>query len=287
MIKVGETFVRRGSRNQLWQRTYERTFTVTTDDPDDGPATVAAALPVGIGDSYVCRNDSDPGSFCQSIDVECTTDDGKGWTAVARYGPYDANLEPANPVERPIKVSWSFARFERPVIVDLDGVPVLNSAGDPFDPPLTIDDSRPILTIVRNEQGFDPLLAYQFKDAVNADAFWGVGPGIVKVLDISDELTKDPDIGWYHVVTYQFEFNPDGWQAHIADLGYRELNLTNELVPILFKGVPATVPARLNGEGGYLEDPDAETVFLDFNVYRSLPFAPLNLDPSMVPGSPS
>lgn len=286
VVKVREPFARSGSINAQWQREYERAFTVETDDADDGPVTVGAAIPVKIGDTYRSRNDSDPGSYCQSIRVSCDTEGGKFWTATAQYGPRDIlSQEPRDPTERPIKVSWSFSRFERPVVLDQDGKPVLNSAGDPFDPPLTVPDSWPLLTIVRNERTFDSLLAYNFNEAVNLDPFWGVDPGIVKVLDINGELAKDQDIGWYYVVTYQFEFNPDGWQPSVPDLGYRELDASGKPTDITVDGTPVGKPVRLNGKGKYLDKADTTgpTKYLDFRVFKEREFAGLNLDPSMIP----
>ena len=60
-----------------------------------------------------------------------------------------------NPLLQPIDVKWSNRSQEIVADIDINGNPVVNTAGDPFDPPLMEDDPRPVLTIVRNEAIFN------------------------------------------------------------------------------------------------------------------------------------
>jgi hypothetical protein len=283
VIEVSELYARSGSIGEDWKRTYSRQWQIITDDKRDGPVTVLAALPVRRGNAFESGNDVDVGAYCNSISVSCTGIDGKQWEASAEYGPFDSNVVPANPIERPIDISWGFDQFQRVAERDVDDVAVLNSAGDPYDPPAMIDDSRSVLTITRNESTYNDELAADFKDTVNLDVFWGKAPGTVKVMMISAQIKRDSDIGWYWVVTYQFHINKSGWIQPILDIGMRQLKVGGTAYePINVNGVPISAPAKLDGEGRALA-PGEEPVFLDFTLYEEREFASLNLTLDMIP----
>jgi hypothetical protein len=265
---------------------------VVTDDPYTGAKSVVNSLPVAIGQKYSLADglgatvESDPGAFVQGIEVRATEEDGCQWECSATYGAYDATQLPSNPVDWPLRISHSFAKFESVADEDTDGNAILNSAGDYFDPPVTRDDSRPILRIQRNEKEFDPDTAFKYKDAVNKDPFFGADPGTVKCADIQAELSFNNDVGWFYACTYEFEYNPDGWEKQILDMGLKYLDATDTLVPVMEKGIPATSPVLLDGGGGILASGD-DPVFLKFKVYPEVDFAPLNLDPKGQPGQPA
>jgi hypothetical protein len=282
---------RTGNANAQWRRGYQRVFYVDFDSPFYGPKTVIAALPVAIGQKYALTDitgsiiEKDDGAFVQSIDVRVSSEDGCQWEATVTYGPYDANQQPQNPIDWPLQITHSFAKFESIANEDIDGNAILNSADDYFDPPVTRDDSRPVMRIARNEATFDPATAYQFKDAVNKATFFGADPGTVKCADISADLIFNPDIGWYYSVSYEFEYNPDGWEKQILDQGLKYLDSTGSKVPVTEKGIPATSPVLLDGNGAQLAA-GADPVFLKFKVYPEEDFDSLNLDPKGQPGQP-
>ena len=283
VVSVEAVYDREGSIGSDWRRTYRRAWIVITNDKNDGAKTVRESLPVSIGNSYVDGNDSDRGAFCQSIRVTNVTADGLQWTAAAEYGPYDATVNPQNPTERPIKVSWSRSQFERVADFDQDGKAIVNSAGSRFDPTVMIDDSRSVLTITRCESTYDEDLASNFRDAINRDAFFNYDPYFVKVMDITAELTRDPDIGWYWVVTYQFAINRDGWRRKILDIGFEYINPAGSKVKIVdAKGQPVADARLLDGQGALLASA-ADPVALEFKVFKELSFELLNLTRDMIP----
>lgn len=278
-IDVKETFqARRSTQGKDWKRTYTRTWRAITNDPHVDACEVRESCPVAIGQTYAAGSRSDFGSFVQSITAECSDSDGKGWTITAEYGPYDANQWPQNPTERTPKVSWSFAQFEAIADQDVDGNPILNTAFDYFDPPVTKDDSRPILTIVRNEATFDENLAEDYKDTVNADAFWGKDAKTVKVSNISAEWAFDSDIGFYFIVTYEFHVNKDGWKKKPLNQGMRQLSSDgSKQQQILVNGAPISSPALLDEDGVVLAA-GADPVYLEFEVYPAVDFGIFNMD---------
>lgn len=285
VIEVSEVYQRSGTQNQDWKRTYSRQWQVITNNHADGPVTVRESVPVRIGNVFECGNDVDLGAYCTSINASCTAVDGLQWEVTAEYGPYDANVAPANPVERPIEISWGFDQFQRVAERDANDDPIVNSAGEPFDPPVMIDDSRSVLTITRNESTYNDELAADFKDSINLDVFWGKAPGTVKVMMISAQLKRDQDIGWYWVVTYQFQVDKNGWKRPLVDIGMRQLSVSGTAYePILINGVPISAPALLNGEGR-ANAADDEPVLLYFDTYKEREFASLNLTLDMIPSN--
>src|SRR5262249_15878222 len=93
----------------------------------------------------------------------------------------------AGPLFKRPDVRWGFANFQRPGIWTIDNPSraIVNSAGEPFDPPVEIDDSRLVLTLVRNEPAFAPLTSLLYKDAINSDTFLGAAPGLAKIAMLS------------------------------------------------------------------------------------------------------
>lgn len=265
-----------------WKRTYTRTWQVITDDPNTGPITVTAAVPVAIGDRYTNDNgtEQDYGSFCISIRTTVVAEDGLQWNVVAEYGAFDPTQWPENPLLKPPDIEWTFKPFEKTVDEDIDGNAVVNTAGDAFDPPLTCEDPRPVLMISRNEATFDPSLAYTYKNAVNTDVFFGAEPSKCKVSQISGRRQWDQYLssidqngGFYWTVTYEFEFTPDTWQKKVLNQGLRKLNeSTGQQEQITIGGAPITSPVLLDESGQPLE-PGAEPYILEFRVYPEFAFA--------------
>src|SRR5207253_200553 len=80
------------------------------------------------------------------------------------------------------------------------------------------------LTIVRNMAQFDEGQAEDYKDSINAGSFFGAAAKKVKCVAITGVRVPHPDLGWYWEVTYEFEFNRDGWVKQVLDQGMRSLD---------------------------------------------------------------
>jgi hypothetical protein len=128
----------------------------------------------------------------------------------------------------------------------------LNTAYEPFDPPLAYAAKYPVLSVIRNEAfgQYSPALAYAYRDAVNSDAFAGEDPGKAKVAKISGKRTFHNDIGVYYEVTYEFEFNPAGFRRKIPSLGMRQLNVAGTAYEQVFvQNTPVSNPVLLDANG--------------------------------------
>lgn len=287
VISIDETFDGRvASIRRDWTRTYTRRFRVITDDPQtEGIAVIEAAIGT-IGNAYSAGGKSDLGAYCSQVTATDLGEDGKSWIVQADYEPFNPNVFPKDPTQWPIKVSWGTAQFERIADQTVDSPPkaVTNSAGDPYDPPVTRDDSRPVLTIVRNETSFDQGFASLYRDSINSDPFWGYDPYCAKCLTIEGDLDNNTDIGWYWIVTYKFEFNDDTWKRSILDAGFRQTNsgVTDVQAILDAKGLPIATPSLLDGHGKKLSL-TGNPVFNTFRIYKEIAFDGLNLTPEMIP----
>ena len=281
--------VRSRSIDAQWHRTYKRAWRVTTDGPfATGALGATLAIPVFFGQYYTFYDgltliEFDEFAFALKIDTVEEGVDGCNWIVTVEYGPYDPTQFPENPLNHPIKISWGENRFDQVVFEDINGNPVVNSAGDYFDPPVTCDDSRPTLRIVRNEPTYIPQYALTWKDTTNLDTFYGFAPGTVKMSTPLGELDYNPICGFYYIVTYQFEINPNGWAKQILDQGMRQIVSGSKTNILDDDGTPITAPIPLKGNGKKLVT-GGTPVALTFNVYQQSDFSQLNLDPNAAPG---
>lgn len=258
-------------------RVYANSLVVVTDDAAMGPRAVLAALGLRNGDFYRfplagTAAEWDYGSFIQSLSCKKAAEDGKQWLVEVQYGPFDwqtqggAVAEAAavgmfDPMRVPPQVSWSSAKYERAVLKDARGTPIQNTAGDPFDPPLKVDDSRPVLSIVRNESRFDPLYAGLFKDTINGGTFLGYDPHTVKCADITAKREYHADYGYFWEVLYTFELRPvrrdsngelidAGWVELVLNAGLRQKSADGSKVEqILVQEAPVSSPVLLAESG--------------------------------------
>lgn len=279
------------------QRDYLQSFMVITDDPADGPQVARTAIdPNGgpvipqPGVFYVAGNDVDLGCYVKRVRAEQEGDSGLIWKVTVDAESFNPDIpkpEP-DPTQRPPEVSWDFGQFQRVAEKDVvTGKAIVNSAGQAFDPPIQVDDSRPLYTCERNEASFDPNVAFAYKDAINSDALTlgglAVAPGQAKMQNISAHREFDNN-QFYWAVTYQIAVKDDGWTEQVLDQGRYKLGQNNKLTPCVDdQGNEVTDPVLLNGSGGQLDLPPAAPgnsgapVYLPFNVYDSLPFIALAL----------
>lgn len=279
VTSVHQKWNRSSDLNEKGERTYTLTYDVETDDPETGAGAVREAVGWFRGEPYSTSTEFDPGAFCVGINSSCKDDDGLGWTVTVNFGPppqgQDSPTE--NPLNQPAQVSWSFSGFTRPVDQTIDGEAIVNTAGDPFANAIERDDSRPLLSISRNEASFNASLAYSYRDTVNSDSFMGAGPGQVKVSNISGDRQYDPNFGFYWTVSYEFEFNSEGFETKIVAAGLRQKGDNGKPENILVQGQPINDPMLLDKKGKQLK-PGAPPHVQEFKIYNETSFSAFNLE---------
>lgn len=266
-------------------REYTRVFRVRMSRAGDGclTAVMAPGIPP-LGLNYATTIEYDLGAICRSLEPRQISKYVYEVTAKYSSKPSDSEEQDPNPLLRPPDIAWSKATYGKPLAKDLDGKPVVNSAGQPYDPPVEIERTRQVLTITRNELAYDYDLAEEYADALNSDTFYGKPAGRAKFA--MPVATWKWENGYeYWQVTYQIDFHPEGWALLLLDQGSYELvdgpDSTKVRKPIVDSGVTHSGLVLLDGEGGRLaqSEIDAGNCFWRTpKAFEEKPFAPWGLD---------
>ena len=266
----------------LTTRTYNVMLKFTMDETWSGPQSILQTMGWEYGQIYAFRGDYDKYSFLTEIKIEETNY--MEFTATLTFTIFNPQEQgDVNPLLQPIEVAWGFRDQEVVQFLDYDGNPIVNTAGEFFDPPITEPMSIPLLTIQRNEPigTYSPAKAYTYRGAVNSDTFAGEDPGKCKVLQISGKRLYNPICRWYFQVTYEFEFNPDGFRRHVPSMGYRQLSKDQtKLEQIVVQGSPASNPMCLDENGRWNLTP----YIMEFQTRAELPFQIFNFDDDILQG---
>lgn len=267
---------REGGGNLDGAITHTQLYRVKTDSKWDDQTTVlqAAALPY-LGQPHP----SDVSSYCNSLRARNEGASPFFWTVTATY----SNQREASdsPLDDPIEYQWGTEQFQEVADTDQNGEGIVNSAGDPFDPPIMRDLSRRSVTITSNE-AFVPTWVLSYQDAVNSDAITidgvSLSEGQAKCQQVSVSPTRIRNDQEFRIVTLTIHMNNDGWGYKVLDQGFRERDDDNKLKQILNEAdeTEPTAPVLLDGNGKAQTDPTvASAVFLDFDIYPKLPFGEL------------
>lgn len=267
---------REGGADSQGVVSHTRIFRAKTDNKWDDETTVLTAVNVpGVGDQHP----TDITSYCVSTTARNESASPFFWTITSVYS--SERERGADPTADPIQVSWNTEQFQRVADTDRNGEGIVNSAGDPFDPPAMRDDSRRSVQIVSNEP-FVPTWLLSYQDAVNnADIIIdGVtvpaGKAKCQQVSVSPERYRN-DIP-YRIVTLTLHLSNDNWDLKLLDQGFRERDDNNKLKQIKNEvdNLEPTAPVLLDGNGKAQTDPTtASAVYLNFEVYPELDFSAL------------
>jgi hypothetical protein len=294
------------------KRDYQREFIVLMDALTDGSIQVSVAPGIPrLFDLFIDTDGTrDLGARCYDVRAKQDADDPYRWHVTAKYTSGDrsrySKFSPergdergsdANPLQRPPIVIWGQQKVQRVLEFDMsqqavgqNGQPVLNSAGDPFDPPVVVEDTYPTLTYIRNEGTFDPGVPIAYKDAINNDVFLGAPQYCSKVDGITARSNVENNLQYFEV-TYQFSFrrwNPPvekGWLSQILDRGFYEIDANGNKKRIKDGFAQDIVtPFPLDGKGGKLvgtgaligNGPGRQFQASDYKYLTFIPYQVLN-----------
>jgi len=178
---------------------------------------------------------------------------------------------------------WRYACGQQEVAIeeDVDEFAMLNSAGDPFDPPPTRPEPYLIMTAVKNMADVDAnSIVNDYLHHVNSAAFRGLPIGQVYLADFSASQKYKYGVHYYET-QWTFWARERTWQLRILDCGFRcwpgPPTLAN--VRYLIRGpdsAPVQSPALLDGTGRQLV-PGGTPVFLTFTICDSVDFNALGI----------
>ena len=275
---VGELAEARTATNSKGIRTYERGFRLTTSARTDNAANVGsnASLPI-IGNTHP----GDAKAFCTDLRVRCV----RGWRIWEVTASYSSERElNTAAASDPARITWDSEQFAKVATQDRDGYAITNSAGEYFDPPAEIDDSRRVVTIEKNLASV-PTWILDYQDAVNSDTFTvdgvSIAIGTAKMQKVTVGPVEERNGTSFRTVRFTISLQRDGWALKILDAGYTKKNAddnTKREQATLDDGTDPKLPVLLDGNGDVLNNPSPVTaVFRTFNVYQARTFASLPL----------
>lgn len=265
-------------------RQHTKTFQVTVDTKNDSWAAVTASGIPAYGEVH-------PDDL-SAVVVDISSQETAStviFHVVVTYETQTRNFVLSdNPLDDPVDIDWAFQAYEIGLERDVGGAPVVNSAGDAFDPPYTVDRYHPVVTIVRNEATFNPTTALSKQGKLNDDsvriAGLSISPGEGKLIDFAGRRAYRNG-RTYWVVTYRIEFSDDkdfddnviGWTREFYDHGlYTKVGAGDRTRILDDEGQKVVVPHALDGAGGK-GDKDTPKYRL-FDVFETTAFEPLDLD---------
>lgn len=276
--RSGETSTKSGKTI----RTYTRTFRVVTNSNFDDAAVVQGDPRCPrVGNLYPW----DRAAYCKSISPRNEGFSKRVWIVTATYSTEREITE--NPLHEAAEIDWNTEPYQRAYYKDRDGKAILNSAGDYYDPPVTGDDSRWVVTITKNLSSV-PKWILGYRDAVNSDGCYidgiYVAAGYAKIMAVRVSKWQSRNEIWYRTLSLTIALSDIGWAREELDQGFREIDPTDTTKKkrrrIKDGSKYVCSPVLLDGSGHVLENPTPDSAkFNTHHIYREKAFGdvlPLN-----------
>ena len=211
------------------------------------------------------------------------------WRADIVWSPWSSLLKSltGDPVQQPPRFRFSATRITKLADTDADDEPVINSVGDPYNPPLEKDATSVMFIVTVNQENPDFANIFNnWVDHINTND-WGWFPARTMKLcpvNLPDRLYSQFNNRLYYPMEFQFEFNPDTWDKDVLNQGFREINTSDStgasLRNVLIEGQPATDPVLLSADGAWLQPPvdKEDVVFNHHKIYKDFNFSEMGLD---------
>ena len=301
-------------------RTYSIPYIVhssTAYDRNIHAARSATGMPA-IGAVY----EYDSGVFASSITLNevsyGTAETVFSFTVDYEYSDGSLNTNSASPLTEPPKVSFATAKYAEPFEQAYNDTekgepitPVLNSAGQPFDPPAIKDKVNTIVTIQYNKRTFNGSWIQEFTGTINASNVSVAGISVPancgRINEIGASNNFDENGAEYWTISISIEISNTFFYRKILDQGMMALasngkaepiyiltdTVTKESNPKLKSDVPANIlrgsdqnatqfaeptpePVMLDGEGGILDSP-GNAEYLTFWDNKAISWATLSV----------
>lgn len=247
-------------------------YDVYCNSLNDGPVYVRDKCGISIGSGYSYNGDADSYSRCVKVEANFISNitydpinevtlpsGGRHFQVIATYGQPDPYTQ--GPVlDRKPRVSVNGEFVEKIATKDVDGTPIVNTAGEPFENPLMRETPISNIRITRNESSPDIWGLMGKAGQLNSTTWFGAPPRTVKFGMPEFEEEVDQELGTnYFACTYTFQYNPDGWDEKLLNCGYKQIGKDSsnnpQLQTIVTEGGAAQGPFMLDINGKYLPPP--------------------------------
>lgn len=275
---------RDGSFENVTNNSVTRTFKVKTDDKFDNQLTILDHFASAYGIVFLSPHPDNGFYTARKIDVKQESASPLAWRVTVSYStePLEDKDEEENPLDRPPKISGDSEMSQTFTTKDKDGLPVLNSAGDPLEPQ-EVDDPRGTIIIERNFPEIPGFLS-TYINKVNESDFEIPGiPDLFPARTVKFQRfrfgpkEKENDVSFV-AVTVELSVKPDKWDVDRLDEGFHYLSVVSgtRYKIKLDDGNEPTEPVLLDGSGGILANPDPNNaVYLTKKYYQEADFSVL------------
>jgi len=274
---VKEIWDGRGGEGDLkGGRRYTRVFRVETNSNFDTAVEATFTGTPKIGDRFPEDNQA----FCQNVRADQEAFSPRIWIVTASYST-EQELA-ANPLVDPTEFTWDTEQFQKPVVIDLDGKAIVNSAGHFYDPPFERDDSRLSVTMTRNVLSIPPWFL-SIEDALNSEPVTIDGLNVpikrAKIQKVTAGKQEFRNLTGFRRISATIHIQRLTWQLEAQDVGLMEIHPTVDTKRIAIlddDGNPVSIPVPLDGNGKRLVDPTLDNVTIrTHNIYHEFDFGDL------------
>jgi hypothetical protein len=226
------------------------------------------------------RHPNEPGMFVDSFKGSQQPNELFWWVDVEYTNTIDND-----PMAAPARFSSRTQSLQSYTLVDRDGRPLLNTAGDLI-VPIPRKELIVVYTVRKNLAPQFPQWLNQFGEAVNADSVNINGlicpPNTLTVGGITIEDEQEANGFGYRPVSLEIHYRQSGWSTLVPSMGFREKLLDEDGQPVLENimehGKPIKRAMLLDEDGRAIKDPQVtDTVLLKFDILHELPFSELPL----------
>ena len=197
-------------------------YYVAVDSPDFDAKRLVSASKGGVSIPEFFEPHPDmPGTIVVSKTATKIDDSGLYFDVHVEYASRNADISGLfpNPINRPPKISWGQEIGQEYRELDIFGASFKDVHGFDIDA-MPVDDIRPVLTVVRNQTSFSPLIANAFTGAVNNDLFFGQKRQ-ARVKGITANFVYGSGQNYWEV-NYVVVFRRHGWRWPIKHRSFYE-----------------------------------------------------------------
>lgn len=261
-----------------------RVFQVQSNDPAEEVA--AVLLAVGVFPNSFHPDPQMPAT-CEDV-VANQTDNRTTWVVEARYesGTPPDEKDPDNPLNDRPQISWSSSAYQHRIDEDINGNPIVNTAGKPYDQPVEVEFADWVVSYSVN-LAVVPAFLLQYENAVNSDPFTVDGVAIlpqqgqIRGLRISPVMIRN-DIA-YRQVSLEIYIRTDLWTELKFEEGDEEYVDTSDHSKgwkrISLPGPPKFDPPGLwplDKDGAAIQNPTTQNMLsTEWQARKELQFSPL------------
>src|ERR1022692_366013 len=295
---------------ELDKHTLTRKFIVQTNNIQDGPIQVTAAIGIPrMFQLYITPTEHHNYARCREINAERVDKGSLFWEIECKYwtpkigegSTTEREGQNDNPLLRIPSIELHPEIFEIPVFGvysltddnDLQYKPLAATTGEIFDPCPVKKNALLQLSIVVNQDITSPAAttAVAFTNTVNNDVFWGCAPGQAMCTGIGvakeTKQLSDGETFSYLKVTYNFSFKTT-WDIQILNAGNyyfkkaASLDPTKEDIKYQFLTDSGSPRKGLLAADGTALAKGANPLFITFRPYPRQAFRVLNLPQSFI-----